>query len=276
MLADVVSLLVCPHCGADLAESPGVLRCPRGHSFDVARQGYVSLLCGTATFTGDTADMVDARVRFLGAGHYAPITDVIAEAARPGPGAVIDVGAGTGHYLAAALTAFGDRVGIAVDVSKPALRRAARAHPLIGAIVCDAWQPLPVRDAAAGLTLSVFAPRNPAELHRVLHPEGTAVVVAPTARHLAELVSTLDLLAVEEDKQSRIDDRMASHFTVVDQRDQEFPMSLPHDMVSVLVGMGPNAFHAAGRGFARQIAGLPDPLTVTGSVTVSVYEPSGR
>ncbi|WP_436493650.1 putative RNA methyltransferase [Actinokineospora sp. HUAS TT18] len=273
MLADVVPLLVCPNCGADLAEAPGVLRCHTGHSFDIAKQGYVSLLRGSATFTGDTAAMVEARVRFLGAGHYAPITDAIAEI-RPGPGAVVDVGAGTGHYLAAALDAH--RVGIAIDVSKAALRRAARAHPLIGAIVCDAWAPLPVRDKIAGLTLSVFAPRNPAELHRILHPDGTAVVVAPTARHLAELVSTLDLITVEEDKQSRIDDRMATHFTLAGQRVVEFPMSLPHDAVSALVGMGPNAFHAAGSAFAERIADLPDPLTVTGSVTVSEYRPSGR
>ncbi|HVK20753.1 MAG TPA: methyltransferase domain-containing protein [Actinokineospora sp.] len=274
MLADVVPLLTCPHCGADLAESPGVLRCPAGHSFDVAKQGYVSLLRGTATFTGDTAAMVDARVRFLGAGHYAPITDAIAEV-TPGPGAVIDVGAGTGHYLAAALDKLVGRAGLAVDVSKAALRRAARAHPLIGAIVCDAWGPLPVRDGAAGLTLSVFAPRNPAELNRVLDPGGIAVVVAPTARHLGELVSDLDLMGVEDDKQSRVDDKMAAHFTIAHQRDVEFTMKLSHDAVAALVGMGPNAFHA-GPDLAARIAVLPDPLTVTGSVTVSGYRPSGR
>jgi 23S rRNA (guanine745-N1)-methyltransferase len=276
MLADVVPSLVCPHCGGDLTIDATTLRCPRSHSFDIARHGYVSLLRGTATFTGDTPAMVDARAKFLGVDHYAPITKAIIDTARPGPGCVADIGAGIGHYLAATLDALPGRVGLAVDVSKHALRRAARAHPQIGAVVCDAWQPLPVRDGVAGMVLNVFAPRNPVELRRILHPDGCLVVVAPTSRHLAELVSTLDLMGVEDDKQSRIDDRLAGHFTVIDQVDHEFTMTLPHAAVAALVAMGPNAFHTIADTVVARIAALPDPLTVTGSVTVSGYRPSDR
>lgn len=275
MLADAVPFLACPLCGGALAIESATLRCERSHSFDIARQGYVSLLRGASTFTGDTPEMVDARAAFLGAGHYTPIVDAIADAARPGPGCVADVGAGTGYYLAAVLDRLPDRVGIALDASKPALRRAARAHPLMGAVGCDAWQRLPVRSASAGLVLNVFAPRNPAELRRILHPAGTLVVVAPTSRHLAELVSTLDLLAVEEDKQSRIDERLAPHFELVGQTDREFAMTLSHADVTTLVGMGPNAFHTVADEFRDRITTLADPLTVTGSVTVSTYRPSG-
>lgn len=275
MLADAVPFLACPLCGGALAIESATLRCERSHSFDIARQGYVSLLRGTSTFTGDSPEMVDARAAFLGAGHYTPIVDAITDAARPGPGCVVDVGAGTGYYLAAVLDRLPDRVGLALDASKPALRRASRAHRLIGAVGCDAWQPLPVRSAAAGLVLNVFAPRNPAELHRILHPAGTLVVVAPTSGHLAELVSTLDLLAVEEDKQSRIDERLAPHFELVAQNDREFAMTLSHADVTTLVGMGPNAFHTVADEFRDRVSALPDPLTVTGSVTVSTYRPSG-
>ncbi|MGH3863323.1 putative RNA methyltransferase [Actinokineospora sp.] len=275
MLADAVPFLACPLCAGALAIESGTLRCARSHSFDIARQGYVSLLRGASTFTGDTPEMVDARAAFLGAGHYAPIVEAITDAARPGPGCVVDVGAGTGYYLAAVLDRFGDRAGLALDASKPALRQAARAHPLIGAVGCDAWQPLPVQPAAAGLVLNVFAPRNPAELRRILRSEGTLVVVAPTSRHLGELVSTLDLLAVEEDKQSRIDERLAPHFDLIEQTDREFSMTLSHDDVTTLVGMGPNAFHTVAAEFRERVGALADPLTVTGSVTVSAYRPSG-
>ncbi|EWC59712.1 Ribosomal RNA large subunit methyltransferase A [Actinokineospora spheciospongiae] len=271
MLPDAVAYLRCPHCGDDLASAERVLRCPRGHAFDVARQGYVSLLRGAATFTGDTAAMVEARTAFLGAGHYDPIARALA-AVEPGPGCVVDLGAGTGHYLAAVLDARPGRVGLALDASKNALRRAARAHPRIGAVVCDAWQPLPVRTDAAGLVVNVFAPRNPAELHRVLAPGGTLVVVAPTAAHLGELVSALDLLSVGADKQDGIDDRLAAHFTPVDRRLVEFRMALPHRDVAALVGMGPNAFHDASA-LPGRIAALTEPVVVTGSVSVTSYSP---
>src|SRR3954452_19923657 len=166
MLAEALPFLRCPHCGAGLAlaGAGGVVRCEAGHSFDVARQGYVSL--GTAA--GDTAAMVAARDAFLGAGHYDAIASAVADAAASAvaaDGCVIEAGAGTAFYLARVLDALPGtpRVGLALDSSKPALRCAARAHPRIGAVACDAWQELPVRTDAAALALSVFAPRGSAE-----------------------------------------------------------------------------------------------------------------
>ena len=158
MLSDVLPLLRCPHCTGPLADAGPAVRCPRGHGFDVARQGYLSLLAGGGgTSTADTAAMVQARAAFLGAGHYDALSEAVAAAVGRGP--VVDVGAGTGHHLARVL----DRVegpGLALDLSKHAARRAARAHPRAGAVVADAWRALPVADAVAGTVLSVFAPRH--------------------------------------------------------------------------------------------------------------------
>ena len=39
-----MSLFRCPLCAAPLTREPGAYRCPEGHSFDVAREGYVHLL----------------------------------------------------------------------------------------------------------------------------------------------------------------------------------------------------------------------------------------
>ena len=36
--------LLCPVCGAELNRLDNRFVCPRGHSFDIARQGYVNLL----------------------------------------------------------------------------------------------------------------------------------------------------------------------------------------------------------------------------------------
>ncbi|HSA50236.1 MAG TPA: methyltransferase domain-containing protein [Yinghuangia sp.] len=279
MLHDIADILRCPHCQASLDHDAGrrVLRCAAGrHTFDIARQGYAGLLAGDAnTGTADTAAMVAARDAFLGAGHYRPIADALAAHAADttAPGVIVDVGAGTGHYLAHALEAAPGRLGLALDISKYALRRAAKAHPRAAAASCDAWQPLPVRDGTAALVLNVFAPRNPAELRRVLHPQGRLVVVTPTVRHLAELVTVLDLLSVDDDKKARLDAALGPYFTPLDARSVAFRMTLGHADAASVVAMGPSAWHTDPETVRGRIAALPAPLHVGAEVTVSAYAP---
>jgi 23S rRNA (guanine745-N1)-methyltransferase len=279
VLQDVVEYLACPHCGLPLAPAPDgrVLRCAARHSFDVARQGYASLLPGDAhTGTGDTAAMVAARDAFLGAGHYAPVAAALAAAAQAansstGVDCVVDLGAGTGHYLAAVLDALPEAHGIALDISKFALRRAARAHPRAGAVVCDAWRPLPLRDESAGLVLNVFAPRNGPEIRRVLRPGGTLLVVSPTPRHLGELVGELGLLGVDDRKEQRLAATLGPYLDFAGSSEHSFPMLLDHAAVRTVVGMGPNAWHTDQDVLAARIAALPDPVPVTASVTLSAF-----
>src|SRR5688500_16776723 len=201
MLASVLELLRCPVCAGDFAMREIAVACERGHAFDVARQGYLNL-AGSTPHSGDSAAMLEARAQFLGGGHYSPLVAALVEQAQRfemagGGGAVVDLGAGTGFYLAAVLDALSGWVGLAVDVSKYAARRAARAHPAAAAVVADVWQPLPIKDHAADLVLDVFAPRNIAEVIRILHPGGAFLVVTPAPDHLSELVAPLGLVAVD-------------------------------------------------------------------------------
>ena len=39
-----MSLFCCPLCAAPLERAAGAYRCPGGHSFDIAKEGYVHLL----------------------------------------------------------------------------------------------------------------------------------------------------------------------------------------------------------------------------------------
>ena len=266
MLADVLPLLRCPGCAGGLVQEGPVVRCPTGHSFDVARQGYLNLLTGRRTAgTGDTAEMVRARAAFLAAGHFSAVSDALAEAVPDGP--VLDLGAGTGHHLALVLARSGGP-GIALDVSRHAARVAARAAPRIGAVVADAWSALPVRDAAVGAVLNVFAPRAPAETARVLAPGGRLVVGTPTPRHLAELVGPLGLITVDPRKEERLA-RDLARFRLRDRKLVERRLVLSADEVRTAVAMGPSARHV-------DPAALPDMAgEVTLSVTVAGYEPLG-
>ncbi|MFE3224475.1 putative RNA methyltransferase [Nocardia sp. NPDC059228] len=418
-------LLACPQCGQPLtapvadpaagAPPARTLRCPHGHSFDLAKQGYISLLTGASTkMTGDTPAMLDARTAFQAAGHFAPIAAALAEtvaaalphrdaaprpvtdsdtavfgadsptaatspthppAARqhggtadpasshiprkPGPAtptrhrrfrpgtlapgmtvtsasaarlattllseggtpapesrravesrgkahatpresaagrpataaenplagpnsaaregttggpALLEIGAGTGYYLAAVLDAVPEGRGVALDVSKAAARRAARAHARGGSVLADAWRGLPVRDGVMGAVVSVFAPRNADEVARVLGDEGRFVVVTPTSRHLGELIEPLGMVSVDAAKADRLAESLGERFDLVGHDAVEYTMELSHEDVANVAAMGPSAFHAA-EGRAEQIAALPDPVPVTASVTISVYRP---
>lgn len=193
----VLAALRCPHCDGVLTGGDGAVRCTNGHSFDIARQGYVNLVSGRAGAAGlgDTAQMVAAREGFFAAGHYTPLAARIAAwAAELEPRLVLDAGAGPGWYLTAVLERVPEAYGLAADVSKYATRRAAKAHPRIGAVTCDVWARLPIADASIDLVLNVFAPRNGPEFARVLRRSGRVLVVTPTADHLRELVGRLVLM----------------------------------------------------------------------------------
>jgi 23S rRNA (guanine745-N1)-methyltransferase len=184
---------------------------------------------------------------------------------------VVDVGAGSGHHLAYVLAAPPERTGLALDTSPAALRRAARIHPRVTAVGADAWKPLPLRGGVAALVLSVFAPRNANELARILAPGGALVAVTPTTRHLAELVGPLGLLSVPDEKEDRLDAQLAGGFELAGRRAVEHSMFLTRDEMAQLVRMGPSAWHVDEQSVAERLGSLPEPMTVTMSVTLSRY-----
>ena len=186
-----------------------------------------------------------ARAPFPIPGHFAGIADLVADLAADVPrerGCVLDLGAGTGYYLARVLETV-DRPGIALDVSKHAARVAARAHPRVGAVVADAWSGVPVRGRAVSVLLNVFAPRNPREMRRVLRPDGRAVVVVPEPGHLRELIAEYGLMAVDGRKPERLREQFADRFVVESEHPYETTLALSAAEVSRLIGMGPNAWH---------------------------------
>lgn len=271
MLSDVEDLLSCPLCQGGLTLAEGSLRCPSRHSFDVARQGYASLLTGGAsTGTADTSAMVRARAAFLDAGHYAPLAAALADLAS---GTVLDAGAGTGHHLAAALRAGSADRGLALDLSKYAMRRAARAHPRIGAVVADLWRGLPVRDASVDTVYDVFAPRNAPEFHRVLRPGGRLLVATPTAAHLSELVGPLGLLSVDERKEERLAETLEGRFRRASTDVVTMPLELTLEEAATLAGMTPSAHHVPEEELRGRLAELGERVGVTAQVRLSVYLP---
>ncbi|GAA4593377.1 23S rRNA (guanine745-N1)-methyltransferase [Actinoplanes octamycinicus] len=240
----------------------------------MAKQGYADLSAGRLPHTGDSAEMIADRAAFLSAGHYRFIADALARESspltvRPEPSLIVDAGTGTGDYLAHVLDACPAATGLGLDVSKPGLRRAARAHPRAAAVLTDLWRPLPIVDRAATVILNVFAPRNGPEFHRVLRPDGVLLVVTPAADHLAELVAAHGLIQVDPDKAARVSGALEDHFQPVATGTHRHVMRLTAAEVRTLVGMTPSARHVP-------VADLPaTDLTVTAAVELTAYRKKG-
>lgn len=247
-------VLICPVCGEPLAGDGRTLRCPRGHSFDRAREGYYHLLPaghGKSGIRGDTREMVRARRRFLERGHYAPLAQVIrARVSREKASTVLEAGCGEGYYIGGlARDAEGwpapaaGRCFLGVDVSKEAVRIAARAHRNVCFLVNDVKRRLTVADGSVDVLLDIFAPRNPAEFARVVRTGGLLVVVIPRPDHLAELRERLPLLGIEVGKRERAAEQFDPAFRLEAEEVVEYRRVLEPAEVLDLVGMTPSAWH---------------------------------
>ncbi len=285
-LAAVAAYVRCPVCAGPVAVGDEQVSCGQGHRFNIARQGYVSLTSGRGgPGTGDSAAMVLAREAFLGAGHYQPVADALsALAARAfetrdfeerdgqgGPGLVLDLAGGTGYYLARVLDALGGPLGACLDLSAPALRRAARAHPRAAALGADAWQRLPLADGCAALVLSVFGPRNPEEIRRVLAPGGTLIVAVPGPDHLSEARRSLGLIGIDDRKSARLADAYGDYASTAVTA-VRYELRLGHAGLTDLVAMGPSARHVGADTLAARVAALPALVPVTVDVQVRSYQ----
>jgi 23S rRNA (guanine745-N1)-methyltransferase len=278
-LAAAVAYLRCPVCAGPLHLGSGRLACGRAHSFDVARHGYVSLTAGRAgPRTADTTAMVAARMSFLSHGHYQPLAAAVRSLAAghdPGlPGLVVDLAGGTGYYLACVLDALPRRHGACIDLSVPALRRAARAHPRAAALGADVWRPLPLADHSAALMLSIFGPRNAAEASRVLTPGGTLIIATPGAAHLHELRRPLGTISIDERKAQRLADSYRD-YARSDVTSVSYQLSLDHGDLIALVSMGPSARHITAQALAARVGRLPSPFTVTADLKISAFHRPG-
>jgi len=285
MQAACVRFLVCPVCGGAMEPAGAALRCAAGHAFDVAREGYANLLVTRHRRTrmvGDTPAMVAARASFLARGHYARLADAVGGLVarhlrsrdRAEPGCVVDVGCGTGYYLgrlrdrlladgAAPPCLFG------TDVSKYAVRRAAKAHRDVTFLVADTRTGIPLAAHTAVAVLDVFAPREAAELARLLALDGLLVVVTPGPAHLAELADRVGLVGIQPEKRRAVADGLAPWFRRREARRLRYPVELTGPAAAELARMGPSAWHLTPAALAG--AERLDRLTVTADFHVGTY-----
>lgn len=284
MLSDIIDVLADPIDGTDLAfgdSQRATLKSVSGHSYDIARQGYVTLAGGAGLrYTGDDAKMITAREEFLSGGHYAPFVEAVtgnvqdvlddAQVAEDASPVICEVGAGTGYYLAHTLDGVDGARGVGIDVSVPAAKHLAKSHPRVGAVVADAWARLPLRDGSIDAITVVFAPRNAEEFARVLKPGGQVVVLTATTGHLGELREPLGIIDVERGKVERMIAQAEGHLVAVGEPELvEFSMNLNQSAIAAQIGMSPSARHIHPEVLQERIAALPEEMSVTARAYVT-------
>jgi 23S rRNA (guanine745-N1)-methyltransferase len=176
------------------------LVCARGHSFDVARSGYINLLQPQdrrSKRPGDTPAAVAARRRLHDLGVTGPLLAGIAELAQASAGdIVLDAGCGDGFYLGSLVRQSGC-AGHGVDISIPAVEAAARRYPPVGVaggaayewIVANADRFVPYADRSFSVVLSITGRMNGAEFRRVLRDDGRLLVALSAPDDMIELRS---------------------------------------------------------------------------------------
>lgn len=228
----------CPVCFLPLVRHSTSYICTNAHSYDVAKQGYVNLVLANQKNSkdpGDNVEMVKSRQRFLSAGYYAQLADLIAgEVAEAS--SYLDIGCGEGYYLERVLQKT-RCMAAGIDVSKHAVRLAAQRRMVASLAVANAFA-LPFFDATFEAACSVFAPMDTNETARVVNPGGKVILVGPGPSHLDSLAALIYKTVIPHRgnyQKMLVDDR----FSLEKQQDLRLSASLRHPELDDLLAMTP-------------------------------------
>jgi 23S rRNA (guanine745-N1)-methyltransferase len=262
-------------CELPLQRMTGTLVCARGHSYDVARSGYVNLLQPQdrrSPSAGDAAAAVAARARLIAAGVGQPLVDAVIASATAldldDDAAVVDLGAGGGETLAA-LAAKRPIEGIGIDLSTAAATTAARRFPSLTWVVANADRRLPVVDRRVELVISVNARRNPAECARVLTRPGYLLIAVPASDDLIELRELVQGERAPRDRGSALMEEHESAFRLIDETTVREQRRLERDQLMDLLR---GTYRGARSSAAAHVAALTS-LEVTLASELRLFAP---
>ena len=240
-----MNCIVCPICRQALTRQTPSWRCANGHSFDVAREGYVNLLPVQQKHSaepGDSADSLRSRRAFLDAGHYTPLREaVVATLEDARAQSLLDIGCGEGYYTAAMSAAVPDVIGL--DIAKPAIQLAARRYRGPTTWLVASGAQLPLSDIALDAITCLFTQLHAREMQRVLKPGGLLLVVTPAADHLWHLREGL-FDTVQPHEPDKFVETLSEGFELQNTQTLRFDLDLNAVDLANLLSMTPYAWKA--------------------------------
>ncbi len=274
--------LVCPIDGIKLEFGDKQLVCANGHTFDIARQGYVNLLAvqhKRSKQPGDSKVMVRARTRFLNAGFYRPIANlltdlVVTQIANDKTACLMDAGCGEGYYFNAIFNCLSAKEGdndlafIGLDISKEAIAQAAKRNKQISWVVGTNRLP-PVDAASIDIILCLFGFYSFEGFNKALKPGGKIILLDPGPDHLRELRAII--YPAVKTTNSAASFSSETEFLLLNKQQLQFKIKLTsQEQINNLLLMTPH-FYRAKKSF-RDIARNLQELELTIEVIVRLLE----
>lgn len=263
-------ILMCPVCRQPLNLTERTWRCEQGHSYDVAKQGYVNLHVVQHKHSknpGDTPESVDARRAFLQGGYYQPLQQaVVALLKQLDVKAILDIGCGEGYYTSAMQQVVEQCVG--VDIAKNAVQRAAKLSTEVTWVV-GTGATLPVLDQSMDACTSLFSPIPQAEIARVLKDDGYLIVVTPASEHLYAMREAL-FEQVNPHTPEKFVEQLQDLFELKQEQIIDAPFVLDQQALKNLIAMTPYAYKASPE--RRLQLEQQSQLEVTASFQIYVFQ----
>ncbi|MCT6656985.1 putative RNA methyltransferase [Acinetobacter baumannii] len=237
--------LMCPVCRQRLELVSKTWRCEQGHSYDIAKQGYVNLHVVQHKHSknpGDTPESVDARRAFLQGGYYQPLQQAVVHLLKQLKAkTVLDIGCGEGYYTSAMQQVVEQCIG--VDIAKNAVQRAAKLNDKVTWVV-GTGATLPVIDQSMDVCTSLFSPIPQTEILRVLKDGGYLIVVTPATDHLYAMREAL-FEQVNPHTPQKFVEQLQDLFELKEQQVIDAPLVLDQQALKNLIAMTPYAYKAS-------------------------------
>lgn len=275
--------LACPIDGKKLKQIDKQFVCENGHSFDIARQGYVNLLPvqhKRSKQPGDSKAMVLARSHFLNSGIYQPIAEKLTQIVAThiiddNDVCLLDAGCGEGYYfdfLCAQLNQkpeLNKLCFIGMDISKDAVMQASKRNKQISWVVGSNRQP-PLEGESVDIILCLFGFFNNEGFYKILKPGGKVIMVDPGAEHLQEL---RQIIYPEVKKPAPLDlsQEVYANFSLTGSQVLQFKTTIySNEQINHLLLMTPHFYRASKVG--REVACKLESIKITIDVVFRVLK----
>ena len=235
----------CPICQLDLELVETSFKCPKGHSFDLAKFGYVNLAPQIKQSKDYDKENFQNRQLILEAGFYEPILTAIGQKIPTSDARILDIGCGEGYYSRKLQEAYPKATFYAFDLSKESVQLAAKSDASwkVNWFVGDLAH-LPIQSKSMEVILDIFSPANYAEFERVIKTEGVIIKVVPTSSHLKEIRQLAqDQLTKQSYSNQEILEHFEDHCQILSSETVSLTKSLTPEERQALLAMTPLLFH---------------------------------
>ena len=254
--------IICPICQESLNKEAKRYVCKQGHSFDIAKEGYVNLAMQKTSHSGDSDPAVIARHLFLNRHYYhflrQSLNDyVLAYHVHK----LLDLACGEGYYTSYLKAT--EKIGI--DLSKKALKLAAKNDHQSTYVLASIFH-APIADESQDMILTCFAPIADKEIGRMLKKGGYFLLVQPGPKHLIELKEAIYEKPYRNEEKAPIIDNLK----LIDKKIISDFVEMPNDDLQNLFMMTPYFFKTSSLDKAK-LANI-EKLAITLEFAISLFQ----